>query len=119
MRGRQRCQYGFPGSLEYVPTVAGAMLIATLGRTYRGAVKGACGSALPDDPAQPAGWFRPAVELIDGGLALPAAQRRRAFAHQRRTAIDQSRVQLHQRGAGFDLGLRVGAGENAADADDR
>ncbi len=42
-----------------------------------------------------------------------------ALGDQRRSAVDESRVDLHQRGAGRDLLARVLAALDAADADDR
>jgi alanine-glyoxylate transaminase/serine-glyoxylate transaminase/serine-pyruvate transaminase len=51
--------------------------------------------------------------------AAVAAWSEDGLGHQRRAAVDQAGVDLHQVGAGGDLGARVVAAHHAADADDR
>ena len=55
--------------------------------------------------------------ILSQDMAL-SRQRPGAFAHQRRAAVDQARIELDQRGAGRKLGLGIGAGKNTAYADD-
>jgi hypothetical protein len=52
-------------------------------------------------------------------VALRCGQRAGTLSNEVRSAIDESGVDLHQRRAGVDLLLRIGAGQDAADADDR
>ena len=62
-----------------------------------------------------------AAELVYFHECYPCCGRVSAsahFAHQRRPAVDQAAVQLHQLGAGVDLGLGVAAAQDAAHADD-